>query len=230
MRRCSSAAWLVPTSPSSAPPGVEPTIQLAPLPREHARTLLENLAGPLDPDAADAVGRATGGNPLFLEEMLRMLVDDGVLVERDGRLEPLESRRLAARAGHRPGGARRAARPARRGRAGGAAAGCGDRAGLLVGCHGRPLAAGGGERGRGPPPGARPQGVDQAGRTHVRGRGRLPLRPHPHPRCRLRLDAEAAAGRAARALRRLDRGPRRRERRARRDRRPPSRAGLRLPC
>ena len=51
--------------------------------------LLETLAGPLDPDAADAVGRATGGNPLFLEEMLRMLVEDGVLVERDGRLEPL---------------------------------------------------------------------------------------------------------------------------------------------
>jgi class 3 adenylate cyclase len=65
------------------------TIQLAPLPREHAHKLLENLAGPLDPEAADAVGRATGGNPLFLEEMLRMLVEDGVLVERDGRLEPL---------------------------------------------------------------------------------------------------------------------------------------------
>ena len=67
------------------------TIPLAPLPREHVRTLLENLAGPLDPEAADAVGRATGGNPLFLEEMLRMLVEDGVLVERDGRLEPIEA-------------------------------------------------------------------------------------------------------------------------------------------
>jgi len=65
------------------------TIQLAPLPREHARVLLENLAGPVDPDAADAMGRATGGNPLFLEEMLRMLVEDGVLIERDGRLEPV---------------------------------------------------------------------------------------------------------------------------------------------
>jgi class 3 adenylate cyclase/tetratricopeptide (TPR) repeat protein len=65
------------------------TIQLTPLPREQARTLLENLAGPLDPEAADAVSRATGGNPLFLEEMLRMLVEDGVLVERGGRLEPL---------------------------------------------------------------------------------------------------------------------------------------------
>ncbi|MDQ3067419.1 MAG: AAA family ATPase, partial [Actinomycetota bacterium] len=65
------------------------TIELAPLPRADARTLLENLAGPLDPGAADAVGRATGGNPLFLEEMLRMLVEDGVLVQRGGRLEPL---------------------------------------------------------------------------------------------------------------------------------------------
>ena len=64
-----------------------PTIQLAPLERDDARQLLENLGGPLDEDAADAVGRATGGNPLFLEEMLRMLVEEGVLVERDGRLE-----------------------------------------------------------------------------------------------------------------------------------------------
>jgi class 3 adenylate cyclase/tetratricopeptide (TPR) repeat protein len=66
-----------------------PTIQLAPLQREDARQLLENLGGPLDQDAADAVGRATGGNPLFLEEMLRMLVEDGVLVEREGRLQAL---------------------------------------------------------------------------------------------------------------------------------------------
>ena len=65
------------------------TIELAPLAHEDARRLLENLAGPLDPAAADAVGRATGGNPLFLEEMLRMLVEDGVLFERDGRLRSL---------------------------------------------------------------------------------------------------------------------------------------------
>jgi class 3 adenylate cyclase len=62
-------------------------IQLAPLPRDEWQTLLESLAGPLEPGAAEALGRATGGNPLFLEEMLRMLVEDGVLVERNGRLE-----------------------------------------------------------------------------------------------------------------------------------------------
>ena len=75
------------------------TIQLAPLPREEWGTLLENLAGPLEADAAEALGRATGGNPLFLEEMLRMLVEDGVLVERNGRLEShtaVESLRVPA--------------------------------------------------------------------------------------------------------------------------------------
>ena len=66
-----------------------PTVRLAPLQRDDARELLENLGGPLDEDAADALGRATGGNPLFLEEMLRMLVEDGVLVSRDGRLQAL---------------------------------------------------------------------------------------------------------------------------------------------
>jgi class 3 adenylate cyclase/tetratricopeptide (TPR) repeat protein len=71
------------------PAGVGTTIPLAPLARDEARVVLENLAGPLDPLAAETVARATGGNPLFLEEMLRMLVEDGVLVERDGRLDAL---------------------------------------------------------------------------------------------------------------------------------------------
>ena len=64
-------------------------IELAPLPRDDAHTLLENLAGPLEPSVADAVARATGGNPLFLEETLQMLIEDGVLVERNGRLAAL---------------------------------------------------------------------------------------------------------------------------------------------
>ena len=43
------------------------------------------------------MGRATAGNLLFLEEMLRMLIEDGVLVERDA-LAP-HGGRLVARAG-----------------------------------------------------------------------------------------------------------------------------------
>jgi class 3 adenylate cyclase/tetratricopeptide (TPR) repeat protein len=73
------------------------TVRLAPLDRDDARTVLENLAGPLEASAADAVARATGGNPLFLEEMLRMLVEDGVLAERDGVLAAaaaLDTRRV----------------------------------------------------------------------------------------------------------------------------------------
>jgi class 3 adenylate cyclase/tetratricopeptide (TPR) repeat protein len=73
------------------------TVRLAPLDRDEARKVLENLAGPLEASAADAVARATGGNPLFLEEMLRMLVEDGVLAERDGMLAAaaaLDTRRV----------------------------------------------------------------------------------------------------------------------------------------
>lgn len=84
---CLARPGLAEIRPSWA--AIGPAIELAPLGRDDSRRLLENLAGPLDPGAADAVGRATGGNPLFLEEMLRMLVEDGVLVERDGTLEPL---------------------------------------------------------------------------------------------------------------------------------------------
>jgi class 3 adenylate cyclase/tetratricopeptide (TPR) repeat protein len=84
---CLARSDLAELRPSWAATG---TIELRPLNHEDGRQLLENLAGPLDPAAAEAVGRATGGNPLFLEEMLRMLVEDGVLVESDGLLRPLE--------------------------------------------------------------------------------------------------------------------------------------------
>jgi class 3 adenylate cyclase/tetratricopeptide (TPR) repeat protein len=68
-----------------------PAIRLAPLGADESRTLLENMAGPLDPAAAEAVARSTGGNPLFLEEMLQMLVEDGVLVEHEGTLHAREA-------------------------------------------------------------------------------------------------------------------------------------------
>ena len=66
-----------------------PMLRLEPLSPDDSARLLENLAGPLQPAATRELGRATGGNPLFLEEMLRMLVEDGMLVERNGRLQPL---------------------------------------------------------------------------------------------------------------------------------------------
>ena len=90
------------------------TIQLVPAPaRARAHGCSRTSPGRSIRRPPRRVGRATGGNPLFLEEMLRMLVEDGVLVERDGRLEPLAAVDVAARTGDGPGRARGAPRPAR---------------------------------------------------------------------------------------------------------------------
>ena len=72
-------------------------LQLEPLAGSESAALLENLVGPLELEVARRLGRATGGNPLFLEEMVRMLVDEDRLVERDGRLvAELDSLRVPA--------------------------------------------------------------------------------------------------------------------------------------
>ncbi|MBA2462344.1 MAG: AAA family ATPase [Actinobacteria bacterium] len=59
-----------------------PLLPLGPLSPDDAAVLLENLAGPLDPAAARRLGRATGGNPLFVEEMVRMLAEEERLDDR----------------------------------------------------------------------------------------------------------------------------------------------------
>ena len=61
-------------------------LPLRPLSPEDTTTLLGNLAGPLDPATSRELGRATGGNPLFLEEMVRMLAEDERLVAGRGQL------------------------------------------------------------------------------------------------------------------------------------------------
>jgi class 3 adenylate cyclase/tetratricopeptide (TPR) repeat protein len=61
-------------------------LPLGPLTPEDTGRLLENLAGPLEPATTHELGRATGGNPLFLEEMVRMLAEEELLVEREGRV------------------------------------------------------------------------------------------------------------------------------------------------
>ncbi len=63
-----------------------PMLPLEPLPPDDAAALLEHLVGPLESAATRELGRATGGNPLFLGEMVRMLAEDDRLVERDGVL------------------------------------------------------------------------------------------------------------------------------------------------
>src|SRR5437764_261183 len=62
------------------------TIALDALPAEETRRMIANLLGDeLGEVAGERVAAAAGGNPLFVEETLRMLIDEGVLVrERHG--------------------------------------------------------------------------------------------------------------------------------------------------
>ena len=62
------------------------TIELAPLDEAHSAQLIENVLGHghVDDELAARVAANAEGNPLFVEEMLRMLMDQGLLERRDG--------------------------------------------------------------------------------------------------------------------------------------------------
>jgi class 3 adenylate cyclase/tetratricopeptide (TPR) repeat protein len=63
-------------------------VSLAPLGADHARRLIENLLGAAVEDAASAlVVERAGGNPLFMEEVVRTLVERGELQRADGHWE-----------------------------------------------------------------------------------------------------------------------------------------------
>jgi class 3 adenylate cyclase/tetratricopeptide (TPR) repeat protein len=63
-------------------------VHLAPLGQAETRKLIDGILGShLESIPEAAIVRATEGNPLFVEEMVRMLVEDGVLRERDGTWE-----------------------------------------------------------------------------------------------------------------------------------------------
>jgi predicted ATPase/class 3 adenylate cyclase len=61
------------------------SILLEPLAPEESRELVENLVAALTPDASARIGAACEGNPLFAEELLAMLIDDGLLRREQGR-------------------------------------------------------------------------------------------------------------------------------------------------
>ena len=85
---------------------------LEPLDGGEVRALLTNLLGAaeLDAEIAEQIERAAEGNPLFVEELVRMLIDDEALVLDDGRwvardlgelaIPPSISALLAARLDH----------------------------------------------------------------------------------------------------------------------------------
>ena len=64
-------------------------LTLPPLPADASTQLIANLlgGGRLPADAADRVTEAGGGNPLFVEQMVSMLIDDGLVVRDDGGRE-----------------------------------------------------------------------------------------------------------------------------------------------
>jgi class 3 adenylate cyclase/tetratricopeptide (TPR) repeat protein len=68
--------------------GIEATsIRLEPLTEEDSERLIDNLLGqaPLREEVRSGIRQAAEGNPLFVEEILRMLVDEGLLRRDDGR-------------------------------------------------------------------------------------------------------------------------------------------------
>ena len=62
------------------------SVHLEPLSEPEADALIENLLGhpTLTRDIRERIRAAANGNPLFVEEMLSMLVDDAILVQKDG--------------------------------------------------------------------------------------------------------------------------------------------------
>ena len=61
------------------------SILLEPLTAEDSRELVDNLVEELAPDAAARIADASEGHPLFAEELLAMLMDDGSLTRDEGR-------------------------------------------------------------------------------------------------------------------------------------------------
>jgi class 3 adenylate cyclase len=61
------------------------SVHLEPLSEPEADALIENLLGhpALTPEIRERIRAAAQGNPLFVEEMLGMLLDDGVLVQKE---------------------------------------------------------------------------------------------------------------------------------------------------
>jgi predicted ATPase/class 3 adenylate cyclase len=68
----------------------QPLITLAPLSEDAMRQIVENIlgSGDLGRDVRSRILEAAAGNPLFVEQMLTMLVDEGTLRLEEGRWRP----------------------------------------------------------------------------------------------------------------------------------------------
>ena len=204
------------------------SILLEPLPHDASHELLVNLLGPAEiPPASSArITAAAEGNPLFVEELLRMLIDDGcssTTTALVGARRPLGARDpgtinalLAARLDQLERGAR--GDPARLGRGQGLLVGRG------AGCPRRTTA-----RRRLAPPDARSQGARSTRTARVLGRARVPLPPPPDPRRGVPVDAEGSRAELHERFADWLRARRATDRRARGDTRLAPRAGAPTP-
>src|SRR5215213_388632 len=89
---CASRPDITEIRPSwGANPG-HSLVELNPLSDEESGLIIENLLGDagLDRDVAARVTAAAEGNPLYVEQLLSMLIDDGMLRQEDGRWVSVE--------------------------------------------------------------------------------------------------------------------------------------------
>ena len=104
-------------APDELPPATR-AIVLDSLPQTAAGALISNLLGDdVAPEIAARVAEAAEGNPLFIEETARMLLDEGLIALHGSRWEPVGDLAQVVAAALDRGRARGAARPARAGRA-----------------------------------------------------------------------------------------------------------------
>ena len=169
------------------------TVDLQPLDREDTAKLLRDIIG-CDPslDGIDEpIHERTGGNPFFIEEIVRELDESGYLEGRTRHLPIGAADRGRRRAGHCAGGPCRAHRPPRRRSQAPAP-------GRLGGRQGGERGGSAADRGaRGGRAGAHPAGADRR-RLPLRSRdvpaATIRLPPSAHPRGRLRHPARQPAG------------------------------------
>ena len=79
--------FITTSRPGWSPPWAAERIELAPLNDADSRELISGMLDlPVEGSLADRVLGRTGGNPFFIEEIVRELQDSGSLIERDGRI------------------------------------------------------------------------------------------------------------------------------------------------
>jgi class 3 adenylate cyclase/tetratricopeptide (TPR) repeat protein len=83
---CPARPALIDESPDWGTGGRATRIALEPLDEHASRAMVESLlgGGTVEPEVLDRVVTAAEGNPLFAEQLLRMLVDEGMLERRNG--------------------------------------------------------------------------------------------------------------------------------------------------